>query len=306
MPTEFPTSQTQLEPAVLAQIEGLDVKARLIVEGLVAGAHRGPHQGLSVEFAEHRNYVPGDDLRYIDWKVYGKTDRFYLKRFEEETDFACYLLVDVSESMLYQAPDSPLSKFQYAQYLAAALSYLVLNQRDAVGLVVYDSSIKEFIPASSRPSQLKHLVTVLDEMQCTGQSKIGQILHEIAERVRRRSVILVLSDFFDEIDEIAAGLNHLKYSKHDVGLLQIIDPAEQAFPFDEPMLFQGLEQSGERIAEPRTLKRAYQREFEEFLTSLRRVSRNLQIDYTLTQTAERLDMALSRFLLNRHIHPGRK
>jgi len=306
MPTDFHTRQTQLDPASISQIEGLDVKARLIVEGLVAGAHRGPHQGLSVEFAEHRNYVPGDDLRYIDWKVFGKSDRFYLKRFEEETDFACYILLDVSESMAYQSADSAISKFQYAQYLAAALSYLVLNQHDAVGLVVFDSKLREFIPASSRSSQFRHLTTVMEDREATGKSSVGHVLHEVAERLNRRSVLLLLSDFFDEIDQITSGLNHLKYSKHDVGLLQIIDPAEQSFPFDEPMLFQGLEGWTDQIAEPRTLRRAYQKEFFDFLQALKRVGHNLQMDYTLTQTDNRLDLALSRFLNNRHIQPGRK
>lgn len=288
-----------LDPQTLAKLQGLELKARLIVEGYVSGLHKSPYQGFSVEFAEHREYVPGDDLRYVDWKVYGKTDRYYLKQYEEETNFACHILVDASESMAYRSEWAAVSKWEYAQYIAAALAYLVTQQQDAVGLATFDTQLRDFLGASSRPSHLKQFLYLLDRTPTEGETALGPILHDLAERIKKRGLVIVLSDLFDDPDSLLLGLKHFRYRRHDVSLMQIIDPAEQDFPFEDPTLFKGLEGLPERMTEPRSLRRAYREEFEEFLRRVRYGCRNLHMDYLLLRTDQPLDAALTGFLSHR-------
>src|SRR5262245_39768764 len=226
--------QKYLNPATLAKLHGLELKARLIVEGYVSGLHKSPYHGFSIEFAEHREYVPGDDLRYVDWKVFGKSDRFYLKQYEEETNFACYFLLDTSESMLYRSEAAPVSKLEYAQYLTAALAYLVLQQRDAVGLATYDNAVRNFLRAGSHPSHLGQLCRVMDVPPPTGGTSVGPILHDLAERIRKRGLVVVVSDLFDDVPSLMLGLKHLRHRRHEVLVLHVVDPAEQDFPFIDP------------------------------------------------------------------------
>lgn len=294
-----------LDPAVLAKLAGLPLKARLIVEGYVSGLHKSPYEGFSVEFAEHRDYVPGDDLRYVDWKVFGKTDRFYVKRFEEETNFELYLLLDTSESMRYRSHQAPVSKLEYAQLIAATLAYLVVQQQDAVGLATFDHGVTNFVRAASQPSHLKHLFHVMEQTPANGETTLGPILHDLAERIRRRGLIVILSDLFDDPQSLALGLKHFRYRRHDVSILHIIDPAEQDFPFDAPTLFKGLEGLPEQMAEPRALRRAYQAEFERFLKQVRGTCRDLNMEYALLRTDERLDVPLRSFLTGRMRRAGR-
>lgn len=288
-----------LNPQTLAELHGLELQARLIVEGFVSGLHKSPYHGFSIEFAEHREYVPGDDLRYVDWKVFGKSDRFYLKQYEEETNFACHFLLDTSESMLYRSEQAPVSKLQYAQFVSAALSYLVLQQRDAVGLATFDTGVRNFVRASSHPSHLKQLCHVMDVSPPQGETSLGPILHDLAERIRKRGLVVVVSDLFDDLPALLLGLKHLRHRRHEVLVLQVIDPAEQDFPFVDPTLFKGLERPLEQLTEPRALRRAYQREFEEFLTEVRRGCRDLHMDYALMRTDQPLDVALRAFLSGR-------
>src|SRR3954470_11991396 len=241
-----------LEPEALARLQGLELRARRIVEGYVAGLHRSPYRGFSNEFAEHREYVPGDDLRYVDWKVYGKSDRFYLKQFEVETNLILYLVLDTSESMCYQGPNSRMSKFTYAQCGAAALAFLVLHQRDAVGLTTFDEEIRQLVRPSSNPSQLKQLLHVMEDSSAARKTRTGPIFHELAERFNRRGIVVILSDLFDDVDTMLAGLKHLRHRRHDVIVLQILDPAEIDFPFQNVTMFKGLERMGEVIVEPRS------------------------------------------------------
>ena len=284
------------DPQTLSKLDGLELKARMIVEGLVSGLHRSPYEGFSVEFAEHRDYVPGDDLRYVDWKVFGKTDRIYLKQYEEETNFACYVVVDASESMRYKSAGAAVSKFEYAQYLAAALAFLVLRQHDAAGLVLFDDEIREFIRASAQASQLKALLRALDQRLPAGPTGVGVILDELAERIRKRGLSIIISDLFDSVDSIVKGLKHFRHRRHDVAVLQVIDPAEEDFPFEEPTLFRGLEGGPELLSEPRALKKAYQREFRGFLDSLRRHCRDLHVEHILLRTDTPLDVGLRTFV----------
>ena len=291
--------QKYLDPKTLSQLKGLDLKARLIVEGYVAGLHKSPYHGFSVEFAEHREYVPGDDLRYVDWKVFGKTDRFYLKQYEEETNFACYLLLDTSESMKYQSDQAAVSKLEYAQYIAAALAYLVIRQQDAAGLATFDRQVSNFLRASSQPTHLKQLFHLMEQTPAEGETSMGPIFHDLAERIRKRGLVLILSDLFDDVDSLMKGLKHFKHRRHDVSVMHIIDPAEQDFPFQDPTLFKGLEGLPQQMTEPRALRKAYQKEFESFLTDVKRGCRDLSMDYILLRTDMSLDVALTSFLTRR-------
>src|SRR5262245_26617189 len=219
MPRPSPTISPLLQPRTLAALEGLELRAQRIVEGYVAGLHRSPYRGFSNEFAEHREYAPGDDLRYVDWKVFGKSDRFYLKQFEEETNLICYLLLDTSESMQYQGPGAAMSKLAYGQCAAAALAYLVLHQHDAVGLVTFDNEIREVVRPSSSPTQLKQVLHVMEQVTAEQKTQTGPIFHELAERLSRRGIVVIISDLFDDVASMMAGLKHFRHRRHDLIVL---------------------------------------------------------------------------------------
>jgi uncharacterized protein (DUF58 family) len=288
-----------LDPRTLAKLQGLTVRARHIVEGFVSGLHRSPYRGFSIEFAEHREYSPGDDLRYVDWKVFGRTDKFYLKQYEDETNLLCYLVVDASESMRYRGPDSPLSKWEYAQCMAAALAWLVLQQQDAVGLAVFDRELRTFIRPSSTPQQLKQILHVLETAETDKKTATGPIFHELAERFKKRGVVVILSDLFDDTASMLAGLKHFRHRRHDVVLSHVLDAAELDFPFREQTLFKGLEQMPEVVTDPRSLRRAYLEEFQAFLTAVQKGCRANQMDYQLMRTDRPFDVALSSYLAER-------
>lgn len=299
MPRTAPAISPLLDPHALAKLQGLELRARRIVEGYVAGLHRSPYRGFSNEFAEHREYAHGDDLRYVDWKVFGKSDRFYLKQFEEETNLICYLLLDTSESMQYQGPAAPMSKFAYAQCAAAALAYLVLHQRDAVGLVTFDQEVRQFIRPTSNPTQLKQLLHVMEETSAGRKTRTGPIFHDLAERLARRGIVVIISDLFDDVDAMLAGLKHFRHRRHDVIILHVLDPAEIDFPFQQVTMFKGLESLGDVVTEPRSLRAAYQEEVQSFLKRVRTGCRAQQIDYLTVRTDEPLDTVLRTFLAAR-------
>jgi uncharacterized protein (DUF58 family) len=281
---------------MIAGLHGLELRAALIVEGYVAGLHRSPYRGFSNEFAEHREYVAGDDLRYVDWKVFGKSDRFYLKQFEEETNLICYLLLDVSESMQYQGPGSPMSKLAYAQCAAAALAHLVLHQRDSAGLVTFDDEVRELIRPSSSPTQLKQLLRVMEQPSAKRKTRTGPIFHDLAERLARRGIVVILSDLFDDVGPLLAGLKHFRHRRHDVIVLHMLDPAELDFPFQQVTMFKGLEALGDVVTEPRSLRAAYQKEVQAFLREIRTGCRAQQIDYVQIRTDQPLVGVLRAFL----------
>ena len=294
-----------LNPATLAKLSGLALKARLIVEGYMTGLHRSPYQGFSVEFAEHREYVPGDDLRYVDWKAYGKSDRFYLKRFEEDTNFSCLLVLDTSESMQYQSTNAAVSKLEYAKYAAAALAHLVVQQQDAVGLATFDSELRQLVRPSSQPAHLRTLIEILERTEPTGETAIGPLMHQLAERLRKRGLVIILSDCFDDVESLTMGLKHFRHRRHDVTLMQVIDPAEQEFDFDEPTLFKGLEGFPDQMTDPRALRKAYRAEFDGFLRDVRSACRTLAMDHVLLRTDKPLDGPLTGYLTRRMQRAGR-
>src|SRR5579885_1208266 len=224
-----------LDPLVLAKVRSPELKARLIVEGYLSGMHKSPYHGFSVEFAQHREYVPGDDIKHIDWKVYGRTGRFYLKQYEEETNLVLWILLDTSESMRYGS--GPVTKYDYACMTAAALAYLTLHQSDSVGFVTFDSQVRGFLKPSTQPSHLKEMVHLMNKGCGAEKTSLAPIFHDLAERINRRSILVLLSDLFDEPATILAGLKHLRYKRHEVAVMNVMDAAELDFPFQESTLF---------------------------------------------------------------------
>ena len=292
-------SRKFLDPKILSQLEGLQLRARLIVEGYVSGVHRSPFHGFSIEFAEHREYAPGDDLRYLDWKVFGRTDKYYLKQYEEETNLVCYLLLDISESMLYKGPEASMSKFEYAQSTAAALAYLVLHQQDSVGMATFDNEIRALVRAGSNPSHIKQLIHVMEQASTEKKTSTGPIFHELAERLKKRGIVIVLSDLFDDVDSMMAGLKHLRHRRHEVILMHVLDPAELDFRFQRTTLFKGMEQLPEVMVEPRALRKAYLEEFGRFVRRVKKGCRKHRIDYVPMRTDQPMEVALSSYLASR-------
>ena len=290
--------QKYLNPQTLASIEGLGIQARLIVEGYVAGMHPSPYHGFSVEFAEHREYVPGDDIRHVDWKVWSKTDKYYLKQYEEETNLLLYLLLDSSESMSY-ASGKNVSKFQYAQFVASALAYMVLQQQDSVGLATFDDGVRRYLRPAGQTVHLKEILHVLDVTPARSKSDLGIVFNDLAERFKKRGVVVVLSDFFDDVPRINAGLKPLRHRRHEVIVFHILDPAELDFPFRDTTLFKGMEGIADLLTEPHALRKAYQEELGDFLETLKKGCRMIDIDYVPLRTDQDLDVALSSYLAAR-------
>ncbi|WP_435016664.1 DUF58 domain-containing protein [Tundrisphaera sp. TA3] len=282
----------------MASLEGLDLQARMIVEGYVAGQHASPYHGFSVEFAQHREYVPGDDVRHVDWKVWSKTDKFYLKQYEEETNLLTYLLLDTSESMAY-ASGSNVSKMQYAQFVASALGYMVLRQQDSVGMATFDDAVRRFVRPSGQPSHLKELLRVMDVTPARDKSDLGMVFNDLAERFKKRGVVVILSDLLDEVPRILAGLKHFRHRRHEVIVFHILDPAEVDFPFRETTLFRGMEGLPDVLADPHALRRAYQDELRTYLNDLKRGCQSIDIDYVPLRTDQDLDGPLTSYLAMR-------
>jgi uncharacterized protein (DUF58 family) len=270
----------------------------MVVEGYVAGMHPSPYHGFSVEFAEHREYVPGDDIRHIDWKVWSKTDKLYLKQYEEETNLLLYMLLDTSESMGYASGEN-VTKLQYAQFVAASLAYMILQQQDSVGMVVFDDAVRRYLRPAGQASQLKELLHMLDTAPAREKSDIGIVLNDLAERFKKRGVVAILSDLFDEPSRILTGLRHFRHRRHEVIVFHILDPAEVQFPFRATTLFKGLEGLPEVLTEPHALRRAYQAELRAYLDELQKGCRLMDIDYVPLRTDQSLDVPLSSYLASR-------
>ena len=257
--------QKYLDPQMLASLHGLELRARSIVEGYVAGMHRSPYHGFSVEFAEHREYVPGDDLRYVDWKVFAKTDKVYLKQYEEETNLVCYLLLDTSESMRYKSDQAALSKLEYAQCIAASLAYLMLHQQDSVGPGDVRSGNPHLVAAQRQP--LASEADGRTSWMRRGPNERpppGRSFMTWPSGLKKRGVVVILSDLFDDVPAMLAGLKHFRHRRHEVVVFHVLDPAELDFPFQQTTLFKGLEQLPDVLSEPRALRRAYLAEFAAF------------------------------------------
>lgn len=293
-------------------LSGLELTARQLVDGFLSGSHRGTRRGSSAEFAEHRPYAPGDDLRYLDWKVFGKHDRYYLRQLEQETNFVCHVLLDVSPSMRYRSDRAPFSKVDSGCIAAAALAWLVLRQQDSVGLATYSEGWQVLVPPSGHPAHLKPLAEALERVSAESaagatEPAAGRLpaalrrhpLQEWAEQVSRRAVVVVISDFLGDTDAITAALRQLRSRRHDVVLVHVVDPAEQDFPFDEPTLFHDMEGGPAQPVDCRQVRLAYLAEFDRFRRRLEAEARELGLDYALLRTDAPLDLALAAFLARR-------
>ncbi|HIN80336.1 MAG TPA: DUF58 domain-containing protein [Planctomycetes bacterium] len=287
-------ARSYLDPAELSKVSGLQIRARLIVEGSVSGLHKSPYRGASVEFAEHREYVAGDDIRHIDWKVFGRSDRYYIKQYEEETNLRVQLLLDTSESMNYGS--GAMSKLEYARTLSAALAYLVLWQQDAIGAFAFDERIRAEVPISSNRSHLQKLVGVLASEAGRDSTDLASVLGLIAERIKRKSLIILVSDLFDDVDKVTLGLRRLRHAGHDVVLFHTMNPYELEFPFNRMTLFEGLEDQPDQLADPNSLREAYLEEIHNFTRALKRACRNSLIDYQLVDTSRPFDQVLTEYL----------
>jgi uncharacterized protein (DUF58 family) len=292
-----------LDPKTLAKIASLDLRARLIVEGLTSGQHRSPYQGISVEFAQHRQYVQGDDIRHVDWKVLAKTDKIYLKQYLEETNLHLICVVDASESMGFgtvKADDGTLwTKYDHATAIAAALSYLTIQQQDSVGLAIFDQALSRYFKPSNSPGQWKIITQELQQVPRWNKTNTGKILGQLAEKLTHRSLIVILSDFFDDLEGLKKGLRHLRFKKHEMMVFQILDPAEIEFPFEDVTLFKGLEEAGQLLTEPRSLREAYLEQLRIFTEEMQKMCRGMRIDFTRMNSGEALDVSLSSFLATR-------
>ncbi len=288
-----------LDPKALARVRGLELRARMIVEGFFSGMHRSPHHGASVEFADHRAYVQGDDLRHIDWKVYGKTDKYYIKEYEQETNLTLMVVVDASESMRYRSHNDLMSKYDYATSVAAAISYLALKQQDSVGLAVFDENIRSFIRPSNSGHQWRLVVRELAAQTGRTKTSMKRILDELSERLPGRTLIIIIGDLFDDADAVLNGLRQLRYRRHELIVWNIWDPAELTLPFSGPMLFEGLESSGRLLIDPRSLRERYVEEVNAFRDQLKTGCGKMQVDLAFFDTATPLDVALSGYLATR-------
>ncbi len=264
----------------------------------MSGLHKSPFKGFSVEFAEHRQYGPGDEIRHIDWRAFGKSDRYYVKEYEEETNLKAYLVVDSSGSMKYAG--STVSKLEHARRLAASLAYLMISQRDAVGLVTFDDSVRSFIPPRSAPGHFSVLAKRLEETESGGETPLSRILHTLADRIWRRGLVVVISDGFDDIDEISSALRHLRHRHHEVLFLHVLAPEEEEFPFKRPGRFRNLEDAGRQVrVDPTSLRALYLDRFRTFCQTLKERARSMDVDYHRASTAEAVETTLLNYLAAR-------
>lgn len=275
----------------------MSLRARLVVEGFITGQHRSPYHGFSVEFSQHRPYMPGDPLKNIDWRVFGRTDKYYVKQYEEETNLKAYILLDCSASMSYASDE--VSKLQYGSYLSAALTYLLLKQRDAVGLLTFDRKINTYIPPRSIQGYLNRILTELDNLEPGGETEIGTTLHLMADRIKRRGLIILISDLFDDEETILGGLKHFRHSGHEVLIFHILDPMEKSFAFKGNLRMKDLETQEKIPLSPEHLKQDYRRQFQKWMTGIENGCRDNKIDYSLFDTSTAFDLALSLFLSKR-------
>ena len=320
-----PDFKKYLVPSVVAKLSNIELKAKSVVEGFMTGLHKSPYHGFSVEFAEHRQYMPGDDLKFLDWKVYARTGRYYIKRFEEETNLKSYILLDISKSMDFSSnksketsaekkgiaklfgkikssleeSKSSLTKLEYGSYVAASLAYLMLLQRDAISLTTYDTKIQNFISPRATDSNLKLMLHALNNIQSTDKTGTARCLNEIADKVKRRGLVIIISDLFDDQKEVLSALRHFKYTKNEVIVFQILDPVELSFLSGNPVTLKDLETSEEMFSQPFVMQKAYQEAVKEFTETYRMECAKSDIDYIMLSTESTFDKALINYLSKR-------
>ncbi len=290
-----------LTPGDLKKISNLQVLARLVVEGFCTGLHRSPHKGFSVEFKQHRPYVHGDEIRHLDWRIFGKTDRFYIREYEEETNLRATILLDASGSMAYGGPDN--SKLTYATRLASCLSYLMLQQQDSVGLVTFDTQVRRYIPPRAQTSHLKVLVDELQSTKTGGETELGKVFHDLVPRINRRGLVIILSDCFGDVQNLLSALAHLRHARHEILIFQIWDKDELSFPFRQWTRFDCLEVDGKKhLIDPNHLRAAYLENLERFRADLKQGCHRHRIDLVPMTTDRPYSEALAEYLTVRMRH----
>ena len=292
-------SRRYLDPGIVSRLGSLDLKARLVVEGFISGLHKSPFHGFSVEFVEHRPYMPGDPLRNVDWKVYAKSDRFYVKQYEDETNLRAYLLLDHSASMGFRSKDATVSKFEYAQTLAAALSYLLLGQQDAVGLLPFAGEVGAFVPPRGTRSHLEVLLREIDTLRPAGKTALGPTLHSLAERARRRGLVVLFSDLMADPTDVLGGIRHFRHRRHEVIVFHLLDPAEWSFDFKDASTFVDVETGEEVSLEPWQFHTTYRKAVRSWSERYQRECGEQQVDYVRLTTDTPYDVALLRYLEKR-------
>jgi uncharacterized protein (DUF58 family) len=292
-----------IDPAALMRIKNLQLRAKVVVEGFLSGLHRSPYHGFSVEFTEYREYTPGDDLRYLDWKLFARSDRYYLKRFEDETNLRCYLLVDLSKSMGFGS--LTYDKAEYAKTVAATIAYFLSLQRDAVGLVTFDAAIKDYLPARFRPGHMHRLMLCLEKAPAGTGTDLTAPLEQIAKTARKRGLVVLLSDLLAPIGELETKLGYLRSRGHEVVVIRTLDPVEIDFPFEEAAMFQDLESGRELYVDPHLVRERYQQRFGEHRAALTQTCSKLGIDLYELATNQPLEMALFD-LINARMRRGRQ
>ena len=289
--------ENPFDPITLSKIANMELRARLVADAVMSGIHKSPYTGSSIEFLEHKEYSPGNEIKHIDWKVQAKTDKYYVKQFEEETNLKSYLFVDTSGSMGYKSKG--VSKLEYAITLAASLSYLLLRQSDLVGLVCFSEGMKQYVPPRSRLSHFYAIIKTLEGLEAGGASNIGAVLKEFAEKIRHRSLIIIISDFFDNREEIIRQLKYFHFKKNEVLLFHILDPYELTFPFETITYFESMEDERKVLADPKTIKDRYLAEINRFIDQFKKTCLENQIDYWLIDSSTPLDQTLIQFLARR-------
>tara|TARA_B100000900_G_scaffold377663_1_gene361293 strand:- start:245 stop:1144 length:900 start_codon:yes stop_codon:yes gene_type:complete len=291
-----------LDPRAIARAEALGMNARFIVEGYMAGEHKSPYRGFAIEFSQHREYAPGDDVRHLDWKVQAKTERYYIKQYEQETNFVAHLLLDGSESMKYGSGE--ISKLEYGKMMAACLAYLILHQRDAVALGIFDEEIREYLPRSDNRDNLFRIMNRLAGFEPLHGTRLAPVLHGLAGQIKRKGIVIVISDFFDDEEELLQSVQHLRFKGHEVIMMQVLDPCEIDFPFTGNVEFEGLEDLPLIRTRPSQIKKSYHREFEKFRERLRSDAERHQCHFVEVRTDQALDEVLANYLTFRRSTAG--
>jgi len=276
----------------------LELIARQVVEGFLTGRHRSPYHGFSVEYLDHRPYTPGDEIRALDWKILARTDKYHVKLFQDETNLRGYILLDCSRSMAFQH-SGKLSKLKYGSYLAAALTHLLLRQNDAVGLVLFDNHVRTYLPPKARPTQFRRVLDLLETEAADSDTDVGQVLHEVAERIRRRGLVILISDLIDDVEKVANGLQHFRHDNHEVLVIHVMDDAELNFPYDRLTRFKDMEGTGRVVANAKSLRARYLSRMHEFLEGVKAACFERGISYMLANTNEGYDHFLAAYLEKR-------
>lgn len=287
-----------LNPQIISKLKSLELRARLVVEGFIVGLHRSPYHGFSVEFTEHRPYMQGDSPRDIDWKVFGKTEKYFIKQYEEETNLRSYILLDTSKSMSYSS-EGNVRKIEYASTLAAALGYLMVEQQDAVGLALYAEKINKFLPPKSTKTYLLEIYKNLSEIAPSDKTQTAFSLNSIAEKIKRRGLVIIISDLFDDISSVLKSLKHFRYKNNEVIVFQIVDPLERSFAFGKDAIFRDLETLDEITTQPYQIQKAYREAIDQFTNLIKRECLNSNIEYNLIDTSTPFDKALFSYIQKR-------